>query len=190
MAFDPISLGLTGVGLIGSLFSSSKDPASGDFDYDPERRALKRYGELTNPNSPYYKAIMKHYQSVLSMSTPTLDTLTSFNKSAGISDAGSTAIATNQAKAYSAQMRDKASLSVMDQFLRTEGIAQGYLGQEADRAKTQTLGYQGALKEGQNTRTSFYDQLLGLGGGLLGRQLGNNPYRNPLENPDKRLGID
>ena len=155
-------LGLVGGGL--NLFGPGGSP---NFDYDPSKRALARYTELSNINSPYWRGMMKHYSSIISKAAPTIDTLYGFNKSAGIDSQSATALATKKADQYSGQVQDKARESVMEQFLRTEDTASKYLGMESDRAKTEvSLGTQyGANRK--DSQDSFFNALIEGGIGLL-----------------------
>lgn len=116
---------------------------------------------------------MGKYQKLFTSSQPTINTLTGFNRSAGISDTGATTLALQKSTAETVRAREAASGAFGEQTLRTEGLAQGYLGQEYDRAKSEMEGYTGYQQGLQRLQTSFFDQVLGLGGGLLSKQLLN-----------------
>lgn len=160
---------LTLVGGLGAFGSTRKTRGSSDFDYDPQRRALTRFNELSNMDSPYWQTLMKKYNHLFSSAQPTIDTLTGFNKSAGISDAGATNIAYQQSKAQVARTQEKVGDAVTNQFLNSENLAQGYLQLESDRAKTQNENYESYLSNQNASEGDFFSNLLTGGVSLLSK---------------------
>lgn len=162
---------LTLAGGIGGFASTGKQLSRADFDYDPSRTALAAYKKLTDINSPYYRTMLQFYQKSLAGSAPTTDTLFNLAKGSGLSNTGAANIAYNQSKAESGRIRDVAANQVQSSYLGAQSIAQGYLGMEADRAKAENQGYTNYLEKQNESRGSFFDQLLGTGESLLAKAL-------------------
>ena len=152
--------GLLGAaGLFGSLFSRPKES---DFDYDPSRRAISRYYDLINPQSAYWRNMYSVTGKQFANAAPSTMSLLSLARAGGAGYGSANAIANQQAQAYNREGMGQAA----DYLERAQGQAEGqasqYLGMEYDRARTQTMGYQQAKGD-----DNFFDQLTGLGGGLL-----------------------
>jgi hypothetical protein len=130
-----VGLGTMLAGGILGMTRGSEGP--GKFDYDPARRALGRYTELTDMNSKYWQNMKRYQTQIASEGSATINTLTGFAKAGGMSEQGASSLGFNQARANEGRIREGVSKGIFAQFLATEGQAQGYLGMESDRAKTE-----------------------------------------------------
>jgi hypothetical protein len=141
----------TGIAAVGGLIDAFKGPS------EIEQNALKRYKELTDFSSPYWRQAMRFFQRSLSDAAPTIDTLTQFANSRGIE--GSEALAYQQNKTQTNRNQNTATQSLMGMFLQSGQEALGFLNTagslETDRFRA---------------RRSFLNQALGLGGSLLTRR--------------------
>ena len=163
---------LTLVGAGGAIGGLGGGPDVGGIqtDYDPTRRALGRYKELLDPNSAYWTNIQKYFGRIAAASQPTINTLYGFNKGAGISDTGATAIATEQARAQVGRTQEQVLSATERARMESESLAQGYLGLEYKRGSDYASGELNKaklLQDQQSSSSSFFDSVLGLGGGLL-----------------------
>lgn len=113
------------------------------------------------------------FQRSISETAPTINTLTQFAQSQGISQGGSANLAYQQSNAIQSRNREVASRTLLSQMLQSEGLAQNYLG----------LAGSGEQARRAN-RTSFFDQLIGLGGGLEARDIGKNRYNDAGDDYD------
>lgn len=130
-------------------------------DYDPERLALKHYRELTDPSSGYYRKLGGFYRKLLSNSQPTVDTMYGFNKSAGINDSSATALSAYKAREMVARSTNAVTDEIDREFRNNNAIAQQYLQMEFGRAR-----------DAQGNQGSLSNELIGLGGGILGKLIG------------------
>ena len=159
-----VGLGMT---LAGGWLGATQDRSKGSFDYDPQKRALGRYKELTDPNSQYWRNIKKYHSEVAAEGSATMNTLTGFAKAGGMSEQGASSLGFNQARANETRVREGVSKGIFQQFLATEGQAAGYLGMEYDRSKTEySLREQDRLRAEQESG-EFAGDLFKSGASLL-----------------------
>ncbi len=171
MAF-PVMAAIGAASALGGLFSrQSRAPRIKYSDVDPNNYAERRYQELTDPNSQYNRGQYNNLLRLALSSSPSLDALLGASAASG----GSTAFAQQQARANTARAGEAAFTAYEGQRGQTEGLAQGYLGQYyGNRQFVTGTNQQAALAEYQD-RNAFSNQLIGLGGGLLGMSLLGNP---------------
>jgi len=150
---NPISGIIGGVSLIAGLFGGS-----GSKDYDPSRRALKRFYELTDPNSGHFKKLRAFYGKTLADASPTADTLYGLAKTGGSGATSANSISLAQGRADSARKGEQITGMLQKDVMSSEAIASNYLGLEYQRAEFE-----------KSSQGSFDDNLLGLGGSLLGK---------------------
>lgn len=150
---------------------------SRSYDYDPARRALKRYEELINLNSPYWRSMLGFYTKAMRDASPSMDTLFGFNRGSGMTSQGSQAFALRQGEGMSARAREAGSQAMMRQFLSSEDAATRYLGMEYQRGQDEYRGRQGQ----DDSLMGFANSLLGGGLGLLGSLIpGIGPVAGPV----------
>jgi hypothetical protein len=147
-----LGLVLSGVGAAGALF--------GNNDYDPSRNALKQFYELTNPNSDYFRRYRALYGRLLSDAAPSLDTLLGLATAGGASPEAASSLAFRQGAADAKQREERLLNAADKQFLDSQELASKYLSLEYGRASAE-----------EESEGSFFDQLLGLGGGILAKVL-------------------
>lgn len=117
--------------------------ASSVGSYDPVLRAIN------DPGSEYWKNISSYFSKVAASGAPTIDTITSFLRSQGLDSSSATNLGLQHAKEQTLKNQElvtreleKARLDSQDTLLR-------------------------ASAAGRDEQGSFFDQVLGLGGGLL-----------------------
>jgi len=141
---------------IGGALSLGSMMFGGGNDYDPERKALKRFYELTNPNSSFFKQHRSIFARMLSDSSATIDSLTGLSRAGGASLGTANALALGQSAANRSKDTESALDATAKMGLGAEQIAQGYLGLEYKRAQDEN-----------DSDNSLINQVLGLGGSLL-----------------------
>jgi hypothetical protein len=118
---------------------------------------MGRYGELTNPDSDYWKNIKSYFGKLATKGSPTFDTMTSFLQSQGIGSNSSTYLAFQKGKEQTLKNQEFVQESFERARMNTEQTAAQYLDI--------------ATRDAPRKESNLGDQLLGLGGGLLSKAI-------------------
>ena len=169
---DPLSIGITGLGLLGSAFSAfgrrSGPQSESDFNVDPEGFAMGRAKELLNPTSRPNMFALSRFGKLARESAPTADTLFSFARGQGIGTLGAGAMSSRQNDAYASKGREAAMGGYMDYLMGNERNAQGWASMDFNNRQFAKQSAAGVAGDRQGMQASFFNETAKMGMGFLG----------------------
>lgn len=176
---DPISLAIGGASLLGGLFGGSQG-SNLDFQFfriPQAKEALKRFQELSDPNSQFFRQAGQGFFRRLSDASPSASSLNQFLSSRGID---SPTIANKQREGILARNRESASQFQSDLFGKSQNTALGFLEQFLGNERFARSAF--AAQEAGDTENlrNLFSQFATIGGGILGREFGRNDLDNAL----------
>lgn len=157
-----------GLGLLGSAIGLGRSSRTRNMDFtvDPNFRALDRYSELTNPDSPYNRRSFGLMRRLAEDAGPSSDSLMNLAAAQGIG--GSSYLGLQQGRAYSDRARESALNSFENYMINNEANAARYLGMDYDNRRFARRMSWEANQGADDSFLSFADSLLKGGIGLLG----------------------
>jgi hypothetical protein len=166
--------GAIGGGLLSlaGLWGSANSIRPRSFEvYDPAQTALSRYRELIDPGSGYNRRLQSLYQKYFAEGSPTINSLLGVSRAAGIDSGTSAALAFQKGQEISNTNNEQVLTSLQREMLNAENSAQGYLGLHYKMLQDKaTMNFQESQRASEGAG-SFFNQLLGLGGTLLGKAI-------------------
>lgn len=138
---DPITLGMLGIGLGGSMINAfGHDTNSSDYDTEnylnKSGEAYKQYDKFSNMNSDYYQTGENEIRKTISDSMPGQGSLLAMMAAGG----GGTSGANIQRQASMRQAGDTAKSGMVNMYQQGQGLAQSYLGMAYSNAREQMKG--------------------------------------------------
>lgn len=164
---DPITLAAIGLGAggaIGNYFSAPKRYSAEDLNPDSEGLLQQAYRQHRNPTSslPFYQRLLADRSG--------------FQKDALLSAAaatgGSQAAATKRAEAMGRSARDDALQAAQGTYMQSQGLAMDALRQDMANRRFAIQGATQSEQARRGHRAQFFDQIAGVGFGLLGDKYG------------------
>jgi hypothetical protein len=170
---------------LGGLFSANKTNKTNpnQFAYGLGQQYQQQANQFLDPNNSFYKNAQSQYfgnlNRTMNASSPGTQSLLTMAMAQGGNYGGSSYIAGKQREQITQKNTDAAGQSAnqFGQGLYQQGLG-AYEQEQGLSAQMYNLFGQGAMQENQN-QASFSNELMGLGGGLMGQYLENmnpNPY--------------
>lgn len=164
---DPVTIAAiasAGGGALGNLLSGPKEYSAAELNPDQGGLLQEAYQQYRTPTSslPFYQRLLSDRSG--------------FQKNAMLATAaatgGSQAVATKRAEAQGRTTRDRALQAAQGTYLQSQGLAMDALRQQMQNKRFAIQGATQSKQAKRAHRAQFFDQIAGMGTGLLGDKYG------------------
>jgi hypothetical protein len=181
--------GLMAGGLLGRAFSKKKKMSFGQFDPDPDGLALKQFELYNDPDSQFYRTGENAIRRTVADAQPTTASLLGASMAHGGSYGGSQSIANAQRQAHVNRAMDHGTTSLVDFYMKGQGMANQALGMHFQNRQSQIGGYANYRANREADNNQFWGQFMSGGAGLLGMWAGNQMTPPPGQYQSQAPGI-
>jgi hypothetical protein len=171
--------GLMVGGLLGKALSGKNKMRWGDFNPDPEGLAMEQFRQYNDLGSDFYKMGESAIRRTVADSQPTVDTLLGTSQAHGGGYGGSQSIANAQRQAHVNRAMDYGTTSLVDYYMKGQGLAQNALSMHFGNKQSQIGGYMGYKMQREADTNDLWGQFMTGGAGLLGMWAGNQMTPQP-----------